>query len=563
MTAQDPPNSVWSALHGIRTLIDNGVLRPMRPDRLVRLLAALWRWNTSLALGFATGAVRHPDRPAVIDEHGAVSYAELNDRTTRLANGLADLGIREGSWLGVLCGNHRALVETLVAGSKLGANILLLTNNLSPAEITRFLDTHQVDTVIADHDLAPRLPVDERGLTVLTAWTERTTSATTIDQLILDSEPTPRPRRQRSDQSDDSVVMLTSSSHGLATSVPSRTPSRITPAATVFGRIPLAAGERTLMAAPLSHTWGMSALHLTVVLGATLILLREPTTESILTALKRYRCTSMFARPDMLRGLVDAGPPEGGLPALRAVVSTGGQLPGDLAARFRNHFGPVLHNLYGTTELSWVSIATPADLRRAPGTVGRPPRDIQVTVRDESGRLLPPDETGQIFVEGAGWDRGFDENSVAQSSEQPGRAFTGDLGHFDATGLLFVDGSKRDVPSAEERRKSKERRQGDRRKGDRRKVDLGRPEGERRRGERRQGERRQGDRRQSDRERRTDRSRPEERPAQPDCTAGPPGEADRDSTGTCLPGQPTSPDPDRDDPTGPTGGSEPDQHGPG
>ncbi|ASO18941.1 fatty-acyl-CoA synthase [Actinoalloteichus hoggarensis] len=439
-------NSARTGLRGIRTLIDNGVLRPMRPDRLIRMLAAMWRWNTSLPLGYATGAVRHPDRPAVIDEHGAVSYAELNERTARLANGLAGQGVQEGSWLGVLCGNHRALVETLVAGSKLGARILLLTDALSPAQVARFLEDHQVDTVVIDHEFRPRLRAVDRALTTITAWSETPVSSITIEQLIIDSESTPRARRQN----PEDVVVLTSTSHGLATAVPSRTPSRITPAATVFGRIPLEAGERTLMAAPLSHTWGMSALHLTVVLGATLILLREPDSASMLSALRRYRCTSMFTRPTMLRGLVEAGPPPEGLPALRAVVSTGAQLPGEIAARFHDEFGPVLHNLYGTTELSWVSIATPADLRRAPGTVGRPPRDIRVTIRDDQGTLLPPGETGRIFVEGAGWELQREQDTVAQSFGPAGRAFTGDLGHLDATGLLFVDGSASEPRSTDQ-----------------------------------------------------------------------------------------------------------------
>jgi acyl-CoA synthetase (AMP-forming)/AMP-acid ligase II len=101
-------------------------------------------------------------------------------------------------------------------------------------------------------------------------------------------------------------------------------------------------------------------------------------------------------------------------------------------------FGERLYNLYGSTEVAWATVATPADLRAAPGTAGRPPRGTVVKVLDDDGRVLPAGRTGRIFVGSPlvfeGYTGGGGKEVVG------GLTATGDVGHFDAAGRLFVDG---------------------------------------------------------------------------------------------------------------------------
>ena len=101
-------------------------------------------------------------------------------------------------------------------------------------------------------------------------------------------------------------------------------------------------------------------------------------------------------------------------------------------------FGDVLYNLYGSTEVAWATIATPEDLRAAPGTAGRPPMGTVVKLLDEQGHEVPRGQTGRIFVANEmvfeGYTGGGGKEIIA------GLMSTGDVGRLDQAGRLFVDG---------------------------------------------------------------------------------------------------------------------------
>jgi acyl-CoA synthetase (AMP-forming)/AMP-acid ligase II len=129
--------------------------------------------------------------------------------------------------------------------------------------------------------------------------------------------------------------------------------------------------------------------------------------------------------------------------ALRVAAVSGSALPGGLAARFMDAYGDVVYNLYGSTEASWVSIATPGELRRAPATAGRPPHGTRVSIVDSKSEPVPPGEVGRIF---AGNEMVFEGYTSGSSREMlDGMVATGDLGHVSADGLLFVDGREDDM----------------------------------------------------------------------------------------------------------------------
>ena len=120
------------------------------------------------------------------------------------------------------------------------------------------------------------------------------------------------------------------------------------------------------------------------------------------------------------------------------IAVSGSALPGELALRVMDHFGPVLYNLYGSTEVAWATIAGPEDMRAAPGTAGRAPHGTVVRLYDEEGRSVAPGQTGRIFV---GNDMAFDGYTGGGGKEViAGLMSTGDVGHFDEDGRLFVDG---------------------------------------------------------------------------------------------------------------------------
>ncbi len=129
--------------------------------------------------------------------------------------------------------------------------------------------------------------------------------------------------------------------------------------------------------------------------------------------------------------------------SLRTVPASGSALPGDLASNFMDEYGEILYNLYGSTEVAWATIATPKDMREAPGTAGKPPLGTVLKIYDENGADAPPGEVGRIFV---GNEMLFEGYTGGGSKDMIGGLMaTGDVGYLDASGRLFIEGRSDDM----------------------------------------------------------------------------------------------------------------------
>jgi fatty-acyl-CoA synthase len=124
--------------------------------------------------------------------------------------------------------------------------------------------------------------------------------------------------------------------------------------------------------------------------------------------------------------------------SLRAVPLSGSALPGDLALNFMNEFGDILYNLYGSTEVAWATIATPDDLRAAPGTAGKPPMGTVLRIYDENGNEVPTGREGRIFVGNEMLFEGYTGGGTKDVID--GLMSTGDVGYLDDDNRLFVSG---------------------------------------------------------------------------------------------------------------------------
>ncbi|GAA2804374.1 AMP-binding protein [Crossiella cryophila] len=430
------------SLLGLLVLARTGLVMPIRPDRLYTMAQALRRWSLTLPGGYAVGAGRHPDAPAIIDELGTLTWAEVNNRSTRLAHGLAGLGLRTGDTLAVLCRNHRGLIESMVAAGKLGAHLVLLNTGASAAQIGAVLRDEEITLVVADAEFRPLLAKAPRGVRRVTAWTDEKTRSETVESLIAASPATELP----APSAHGRVIVLTSGTTGTPKGARRPEVHGLFTASTLLSKIPLRYGQRVLVAAPLFHTWGLAALQLGMLLGSPLVLQRRFDPKSTVDALARHRCAVLFAVPVMLQRILEL--PREVLrehhPAeLKIVASSGSTLPGALAVEFQREFGPVLYNLYGSTEVSWVSVATPAELTVAPATAGRPPLGTRLAILDEAGEPVPPGGTGRIFVANGLL---FDGYTNGKSKEvRDGMMSTGDVGYLDPAGRLFVAGRDDDM----------------------------------------------------------------------------------------------------------------------
>jgi fatty-acyl-CoA synthase len=223
-------------------------------------------------------------------------------------------------------------------------------------------------------------------------------------------------------------------------------PATIDPLLAIVSMIPLRSSDITLIAAPMFHTWGLAHLALGMALGATLVLRPRFEPETALRLIEEHGVTVLAAVPVMLQRLLDAAGSATrryDTSSLRIVAVSGSALPGDLAVRFMDRFGDVLYNLYGSTEVAWASIATPADLRAAPGTAGRPPPGTEVRLLGDDDRTVGPHGRGRIFVGNSMLFSGYTDR--ATKAVVDGLMETGDTGYFDADGRLFVEGRDDDM----------------------------------------------------------------------------------------------------------------------
>ena len=431
---------VGQGVHTVKTLGEAGLIRPQRPDRTVRALMAMQRWGFTPAAGYAANAARYPDDDAIIDELGRLTFAEVHERTTRLANAWMEDGLGEGDTVAIMCRNHRGFIEATVAASKLGMTCLYMNTAFAGPQLTEVAKREKPDAIVFDEEFYELLEDAGKRRKRYVGWHDSEPSDLpddTLEQLIErgDAEDPVPPAES------GKAIILTSGTTGTPKGASRKQPETIGPAVALLSRIPLRAREKTFIVAPLFHSWGFAHFTLGLMLGSTYILTRRYKPEETLSLIAQHQPQAAPMVPVMVQRILEL-PEETrkkyDLSSLRCVPLSGSALPGDLAIKFMDEFGDILYNLYGSTEVAWASIATPEDLRAAPGTAGAPPRGTIVKIYDEKGREQPPGENGRIFL---GNEMLFEGYTGGGSKDViDGLMATGDVGYMDEEGRLFVSG---------------------------------------------------------------------------------------------------------------------------
>jgi len=433
------PARLLHEIDNVWILAKSGMVAPMRPDRAARIALIGARWGASPAAGVLVGAVRHPERRMVIDELGSLTYAEVDKRSNALASALRAQGIEAGDRVGLMCRDHRGFVEGVLAVAKLGADVLLLNTSFAAPQLTEVCHREEAAALIYDEEFAELTTEAGRDRRRFVVWHEEGSQREpTLGELIKeegDAALAPPGRTGR-------VTILTSGTTGSPKGASrTSTPLTLDPPAAMLERIPLHEGQVVRIGAPLFHAWGFSSFALGMALGSTFVLRRKFDPEQCLADIEKHRCEVLVVVPVMLQRILEL-PSDArrrhDTSSLCAVCVSGSALPGDLALRWMDEFGDNLYNMYGSTEASAATLATPRDMRRAPGTAGKPARGSIVRLYDEHGRPVLQGQTGRIFVGNAmlfeGYTGGGDKDRI------DGLMATGDLGRFDEAGRLFVEG---------------------------------------------------------------------------------------------------------------------------
>ena len=441
-TVSDGVKRAEQLARAAHVLIKAGIVKPERPDTALRAARTLLEWKLTPAAAFVVSAARYPDEPAIVDERGELTFDEVDRRTNALARGFAEAGITSDDSVAIMCRDHRWFVETAVALSKLGATSLLYNTAFAGPQLAEVTEREDPAAFVYDEEFEGLLEEGAGDRRRWIAWHEGEAARDTVEDLIGQGDESPIEAPARAGK----ITLLTSGSTGTPKGASRGQPDAVEPLAAVLGTIPLRAREPTFFAAPLFHAWGFLQFNLGLILSSTYVLRRKFDPEATLAALDANRCTALVIVPIMLQRILELDEETRAghdLSSLRVVAASGGALPGELSEQWMDTFGDNLYNLYGSTEVAWAAIATPEDLRACPGTSGPAPPGTSLRILDDEGNEVPAGESGHIYV----GNRMLFEGYTGGGSEEmvDGHMETGDLGHLDDEGRLFVEGRADDM----------------------------------------------------------------------------------------------------------------------
>ena len=398
-----------------------GLLR-MRPGTAWKVYRAWRTCAQSFALLAEIAAVRFGSAVALRDDDGCLTFAELRTAYETLARRLIDeFGAAPGHQVLIIERNHRTFIVALLATARAGMGILLANPDSPPKVIDQILSSHPVDIVLHGEGIALG------------------TVAKTLRRLALvSSEPlrssnTPLPRLRQAGR----LVILTSGSTAAPKRI-SRNPTLTSLLPTVLGlleSLPVAMHQPTVLAVPIFHGHGLATLGMAMAFASPLHLGRKYEVAPLLTRDPSLRDAFVVSVPTLLKRWMASGATTG---SVAAVVSGSAPLDERLSMQLIATLGPVLYNLYGSSEAGLISLASPEMLSTAPGTVGHPLPGTEVRIVKwgkqsdaQSGHQPAPSVTlGRIFVRGP----------LVLRADADGWFDTGDIGRIDNAQHLYVCG---------------------------------------------------------------------------------------------------------------------------
>ena len=425
-----------------RAVARTGLLGPVRPDKLARTAIELQR-RGPLAGACIGAALRWGDAPAFTDEIGTLTYRQIDERSNALARAWLAAGVRPGDGVAILCRNHRGFVDATYAAAKAGLRSVYMNTEFAGPQIADVCERERVSVLVFDQEYDDRAPQSAEHH--FRAWTDDGTpggAEATLEELIAANETAP----VSAPPELPTIVMLTSGTTGTPKGAPRQEVGTIATLGALFERVPFRTRECTYIAPPMFHALGFAHLSLALSLGSKVVVRRRFDPEAFLGDLAEHRATATIVVPAMLQRTLELGAErirEFDTSSLRIIFCGGSQLPGTVATETLDTFGDVLYVLYGSTEVAYASISVPADHRAAPTTVGRTVLGVKVRLLGDDGRQVTPGETGRIFVSSGIEFEGYTDGSSKEVID--GVMSSGDVGHFDSAGRLFIDGRDDDM----------------------------------------------------------------------------------------------------------------------
>ncbi|MCV7336204.1 acyl-CoA ligase FadD12 [Mycolicibacterium senegalense] len=434
-----PLDRVTDAAGLVATMRRAGIITAMRPDKYLRIASAMARENMSVTSGFAASAQRCPNRPGLVDELGTLTWQQVDQQADALATGLQALPAGEPKVVGIMARNHRGFVLSLIAANRIGADVLLLNTSFAAPALAEVINRESVDAVIYDEeftDTAALALSDRPGAARIVAWTDTHAHDLTVAKLV-EQHRGEEPRRA---SEKSKVILLTSGTTGTPKGAKhSGGGPEVLKA--ILDRTPWHTEERVVIVAPMFHAWGFSQLAFAASMACTIVTRRKFDPEATLELVDRHRAKGLCVVPVMFDRIMDL--PENVLNrydgrTLRFAAASGSRMRPDVVTAFMDRFGDIIYNNYNATEAGMIATATPADLRAAPDTAGKPAEGTEIRILDSEFKQVPTGEVGTIYVRNSTQFDGYTSGSTKDFHE--GFMSSGDVGYLDEAGRLFVVG---------------------------------------------------------------------------------------------------------------------------
>lgn len=402
---------------GLGKIYRSGLLSPVG---LGRLAGSFMRNGINLMALMRYAAVRYPARAAVTDDSGSITYAELFGRTQQLVYALqSGYGMAPGKRVAIACRNHTALVSAIFAASATGADIYMLSPEMSAAQLSVICDKHHFNLLVHDADVAAKLPLVYAGA-CLPAYPA---DGDSVDSLSRRRGAVPR-RYARA----GNLVVLTGGTTGEHKTAPRRqgVARFVSPLLALIAHADLGNRRTVFLGTPICHGFGLAGLFVAVFLGVEVCTMQRFDARRACALIAMRGADAAVVVPIMLQRMLahDAA----ALHTLKAVICGGAALNERLVKEALHTLGPVLFNLYGTSEAGFSIMATPQDLARYPGTIGKPIPGVEVRI-------------------GNGADKGTLRlrNSWSVNSAAGKWVDTGDIAYRNEEGYCFLCGRADDM----------------------------------------------------------------------------------------------------------------------
>ncbi|MCA9772756.1 MAG: AMP-binding protein [Myxococcales bacterium] len=428
---------------------------PMTFGGLVALARDLLGAGLSATTIFRVNAANFPDKAALLFEDEVLSYRGLLERVLRLAAALHAEGVRPGDRVVTLLRNSPRCVEMLGACQLLKAVHVPTSWRLKRDELAFIFANAAPRVVVFEADLGEELipaldAADLQGTTLLIAAGEAGVVGARAYERLVEGHAPRAPRVPRRSQAR--IMMYTSGTTGRPKGAIRSTEDRGASEAFFRGVMrvaPLRHDDVHLTPCPLYHTAPWSFMGIYFTLGGTTLLMERFDPEEVLRLIERHRVTTCTMVPTMYQRIVDL--PEEvkrgyDVSSIRALIATGSLLPVPLKERVIERFGEVLYDFYGATELGWVTVATPEDLRVHRNTLGRPFPGTEIRLLDDAGAEVPVGEVGEIYARNPFTFDGYYRDADATAAMvREGFHSVGDMAWRDHVGYYFMADRKSDL----------------------------------------------------------------------------------------------------------------------